>query len=146
METATLSSKGQVVIPRKVRALAHLVAGDEFTVNYVQGEIRLRLLNRTHSPAIDGVTGCLAKLAHPPMSDQEAEKIAKARLLAQEMATLKKPLPAKQKDSACAVTWRLHEFDKLETFAGGCQALSRCCAAFLIGSSRKTLTNDLQIR
>ena len=87
METATLSSKGQLVIPRQVRALAHLMAGDEFTVKYVQGEIRLRPLNRANATAIDDVAGCMAKFAHTPMTDQEAEKIAKARLLAQDMAT-----------------------------------------------------------
>ena len=91
METATLSSKGQLVIPRQVRALAHLVAGDEFTVKYVQGEIRLRPLYRANATAIDDVAGCLAKFSHTPMTDQEAEKIAKARLLAQNVATMTKP-------------------------------------------------------
>jgi AbrB family looped-hinge helix DNA binding protein len=91
METATLSSKGQLVIPRQVRALAHLVAGDEFAVNYVQGEIRLRPLNRTKTSTIDDVAGCLAKFPHTDMSDEEAEKIAKARLLAQDMTTMTKP-------------------------------------------------------
>ena len=91
METATLSSKGQLVIPRQVRALAHLMAGDEFTVNYVKGEIRLRPLNRASATAIDDVAGCLAEFNHTPMTDQEAEKIAKARLLAQDVATMTKP-------------------------------------------------------
>ena len=91
METATLSSKGQLVIPRQVRALAHLMAGDEFTVKYVQGEIRLRPLNRANAMTVDDVAGCLAKFAHTPMSDHDAEKIAKARLLTQDMATLTKP-------------------------------------------------------
>ena len=91
METATLSSKGQLVIPRQVRALAHLVAGDEFTVKYVQGEIRLRPLNRANATAIDDVAGCMAKFNHAPMTDQQAEKIAKLRLVAQDMATLTTP-------------------------------------------------------
>jgi AbrB family looped-hinge helix DNA binding protein len=91
METATLSSKGQLVIPRQVRALAHLVAGDEFTVNYVQGEIRLRPLNRANAAAIDDVAGCMVKFSHTPMTDKEAEKIAKARLMAEDMMTLTKP-------------------------------------------------------
>ena len=91
MDVATLSSKGQLVIPRQVRALAHLVAGDEFTVKYVQGEIRLRPLNRANATTVDDVAGCLAKFAHTPLSDLDAEKIAKARLKAQDMATLTKP-------------------------------------------------------
>ena len=91
METATLSSKGQLVIPRQVRALAHLVAGDEFTVKYVQGEIRLRPLNRANATAIDDVAGCMAKFNHAPMTDQQTEKIAKLRLVAQDMATLTTP-------------------------------------------------------
>ena len=91
METATLSSKGQLVIPRQVRALAHLMAGDEFAVNYVQGEIRLRPLHRNKTATIDDVSGCLAKFPHTDMSDDEAEKVAKARLLAQDMATMTQP-------------------------------------------------------
>lgn len=91
METATISSKGQLVIPRQVRALAHLVAGDEFTVKYVQGEIRLRPLSRANATAIDDVAGCLAKFKHTPMTDEAAEKIGKARLLAQDMVTLTQP-------------------------------------------------------
>ena len=91
METATLSTKGQLVIPRQVRALAQLMAGDEFTVKYVQGEIRLRPLNRANATAIDDVAGCMARFNHTPMTDHEAEKIAKARLLAQDMASMTKP-------------------------------------------------------
>ncbi len=91
MDTATLSSKGQLVIPRQVRALAHLMAGDEFAVNYVQGEIRLRPLNRAKTTTIDDVAGCLARFPHTPMTDEEAEKITKARLLAEDMATMTKP-------------------------------------------------------
>ena len=87
METATLSSKGQLVIPRQVRALAHLVAGDEFTVNYVKGEIRLRPLNRASATAIDDVAGCLAEPGRQPVSEAKTRALILARLRAEDDAT-----------------------------------------------------------
>ena len=87
METATLSSKGQLVIPRQVRALAHLVAGDEFTVKYVQGEIRLRPLNRANATAVDDVAGCLAEPGRHPMSEAKTRALILARLRAEDDAT-----------------------------------------------------------
>ena len=87
METATLSSKGQLVIPRQVRALARLTAGDEFTVKYVQGEIRLRLLNRANVAAIDDVAGCLAELGRQPVSEAKTRALILARLRAEDDAT-----------------------------------------------------------
>ena len=87
MDTATLSSKGQLVIPRQVRALAHLMAGDEFAVNYVQGEIRLRPLNRAKTTTIDDVAGCLAGLGGKPVSEAKTRALILARLRAEDEAT-----------------------------------------------------------
>ncbi|NBY28429.1 MAG: AbrB/MazE/SpoVT family DNA-binding domain-containing protein, partial [Betaproteobacteria bacterium] len=48
METAILSSKGQLVIPKTVRDDAQIVTGTRMEVRYVDGEIRLRpLADRT---------------------------------------------------------------------------------------------------
>jgi AbrB family looped-hinge helix DNA binding protein len=44
MDTVTLSSKGQLVIPKAVREHAQVVPGSQFSVHYVDGEIRLRPL------------------------------------------------------------------------------------------------------
>jgi AbrB family looped-hinge helix DNA binding protein len=46
MDTVTLSSKGQLVIPKAVRDHAQVVPGSRFSVHYVDGEIRLRPLAR----------------------------------------------------------------------------------------------------
>lgn len=95
METATLSSKGQLVIPRQVRDLAHLVAGDEFAVNYVQGEIRLRPLNRGKTSTIDDVAGCLAGLGgDKPVSEAKTRALILARLKAEDEATKTPVKPA----------------------------------------------------
>ena len=44
METAILSSKGQIVIPKTVRDDAHITTGTLIEVRYVDGEILLRPL------------------------------------------------------------------------------------------------------
>jgi AbrB family looped-hinge helix DNA binding protein len=44
METVTLSSKGQFVIPKSIRLDAQLSAGSQLEVSWVDGEIRLRPL------------------------------------------------------------------------------------------------------
>ena len=94
MDTATLSSKGQLVIPHQVRALAHLMAGDEFAVNYVQGEIRLRPLNRAKTTTIDDVAGCLAGLGGKPVSEAKTRALILARLRAEDEATKTPVKPA----------------------------------------------------
>jgi AbrB family looped-hinge helix DNA binding protein len=41
MDTVTVSSKGQVVIPRSVRRALHIVAGTQFAISADANEIRL---------------------------------------------------------------------------------------------------------
>ncbi|MDP2369740.1 AbrB/MazE/SpoVT family DNA-binding domain-containing protein [Rhodoferax sp.] len=98
METATLSSKGQLVIPRKVRESANLSAGDAFAVVYAQGEIRLRPLAQTKAGStIDAVAGCLAKTTSPrlkPLSDAQTQATIKARLRAEDDATMRPARPS----------------------------------------------------
>ncbi len=88
MDTATLSSKGQLVIPKHVRDLAHVGSGDAFHVLYVQGEIRLRPIVAVQSSSLDDVAGCLAGAARKPLSDAQTKASIKARLKAQDLATL----------------------------------------------------------
>ncbi len=92
MNTATLSSKGQLVIPRKIRESANVSAGDAFLVVYAQGEIRLRPLARTRTSNIDEVAGCLANAGntrHKPLSEAQTQAAIKARLKAEDAATMR---------------------------------------------------------
>ena len=88
METTTLSSKGQLVIPKQVRQQAKVAAGDAFEVRYQDGEIHLRPVVRTSGTTVDDVAGCLASALRKPMSDAQAEATAKARLKAEDAATI----------------------------------------------------------
>ncbi|MBK6386316.1 MAG: AbrB/MazE/SpoVT family DNA-binding domain-containing protein [Rhodoferax sp.] len=99
METATLSSKGQLVIPRKVRESANVSAGDAFQVVYAQGEIHLRPLARTKTTTIDEVAGCLASAGsatRKPLSEAQTQAAIKARLKAEDAATMRPTRPAKK--------------------------------------------------
>ena len=90
METVTLSSKGQLVIPSHVRERAHLHAGDTFEVRYLDGEIRLKPVQPAQVTTLDEVAGCLAglvTLTKKPLSDAQIEAAIKARLKAEDAAT-----------------------------------------------------------
>jgi AbrB family looped-hinge helix DNA binding protein len=82
METTTLSSKGQLVIPKSIRNDAHVSAGSLFEVRYLDGEIRLRALPPVAATALDEVAGCLARTGRKRVSDSQAQTIIKARLKA----------------------------------------------------------------
>lgn len=59
METARLSSKGQVVVPKSVREARHWQPGTEFSVEDVSGGILLRPLRSFPPTSIAEVFGCL---------------------------------------------------------------------------------------
>lgn len=80
METITLSSKGQLVIPKAVRQSAHLVPGDVLSVRYVDGEIRLRPVTAVMPTLLTEVAGCLAKPGRRPLSQAQTQAAIKARL------------------------------------------------------------------
>jgi AbrB family looped-hinge helix DNA binding protein len=88
MNTITLSSKGQVVIPKFMRQSAHLSVGDELSISYVGGEIRLRPLAAHSSSALDLVAGCLARPGRKPKSDEEVKLAIKKRLKAKNSASV----------------------------------------------------------
>lgn len=99
METATLSSKGQLVIPSHVRATAHLHAGDTFEVRYLDGEIRLKPVAPATPTNIDQVAGCLFNLAtsiRKPLSDAQTHAAIKARLKAEDAATMSRPVKSRK--------------------------------------------------
>jgi AbrB family looped-hinge helix DNA binding protein len=82
MDTVTLSSKGQLVIPKAVREHAQVVPGSQFSVRYVDGEIRLRPLARAPAVTLDEVAGCLARPARKRLSDAQTRAAIQARLKA----------------------------------------------------------------
>ena len=102
METVTLSSKGQLVIPSHMRAAAHLHAGDTFEVRYLDGEIRLRPVVPARTTTLDEVAGCLANLGnlatptHKPLSDRQVHAAIKARLKAEDTATKNRPVTSRK--------------------------------------------------
>ena len=86
METVTMSSKGQLVIPKGLRLSANLQPGDQLAVSYVGGEIRLRPLPAPATSSLDAVAGCLAKPGHQRLSDEQTQTAIKARLKARRAA------------------------------------------------------------
>jgi len=79
METTTLSSTGQLVIPKAIREDAQVSAGSLFEVRYVEGEIRLRALPSVPATALEEVAGCLARPGRKRLSNAQTQAIIKAR-------------------------------------------------------------------
>ncbi|MBK6593170.1 MAG: AbrB/MazE/SpoVT family DNA-binding domain-containing protein [Burkholderiales bacterium] len=82
METVTLSSKGQLVIPKGVRDDAHITAGSRLEVQYVDGEIRLRPLPDQKESSLEAVAGCLFKPDRKPLNDAQTQAAIRAKLKA----------------------------------------------------------------
>ena len=98
METVTLSSKGQLVIPSRVRATAHLLAGDTLEVRYLDGEIRLKPVAPAKTTTLDEVAGCLSgltKSTSKPLSHAQVRAAIKARLKAEDAVTMTRIKPKK---------------------------------------------------
>lgn len=83
METATLSSKGQLVIPKSVRRSAQILAGQTFSVRWIEGEIRLARVIEPHTVQLSDVAGCLAKPGKRRMTDTQLRQAMLARIKAQ---------------------------------------------------------------
>lgn len=79
METITLSSKGQLVIPKAVRQSAHLAPGDMLSVRYVDGEIRLKPVAGVVPTSLAEVAGCLARPGYKPLSQAQTRAAIQAR-------------------------------------------------------------------
>lgn len=80
MNTATLSVKGQIVIPKHLRETAQLSFGDELSISYVNGEIRLRPIAVKKQVVLEQVAGCLARPKQAKLSDAAIKDAIKARL------------------------------------------------------------------
>ncbi len=67
---ATVTSKGQVTIPKPIRETLGLEPGDK--VSFVPNDSGDIVLSRQHQTTIDDLIGCLAHLADgPPLSTPE---------------------------------------------------------------------------
>ncbi len=86
METAILSSKGQLVIPKTVRDDAHIVAGTRMEVRYVDGEIRLRPLADRTATGLAQVAGCLYRPERQRLSEADTQAAIRAKLKARKAA------------------------------------------------------------
>ena len=82
METVTLSSKGQLVIPKAVRDDAHVTAGSRLEVRYVDGEIRLRPLAERPASSLAQVAGCLYRPDRKLLSEADTKAAIRAKLKA----------------------------------------------------------------
>lgn len=80
MDTATLSVKGQIVIPKRLRQTAQVSFGDEFAISFSNGEIRLRPLHSKKQSALELVAGCMARPQRAMMGDAETKVAIKAKL------------------------------------------------------------------
>ena len=82
MEIVTLSSKGQLVIPKAVRDDAHVTAGCRLEVRYVEGEIRLRPLLERPVSSLAQVAGCLYQPERKLLSEADTKAAIRAKLKA----------------------------------------------------------------
>jgi len=80
METVTLSSKGQCIIPKSIRHDAQLSAGSELEVSWIDGEIRLRPLAKQETAQLSQVSGCLYKPERKRLSDADTQAAIKRQL------------------------------------------------------------------
>ncbi len=72
-DRTTLSTKGQVVLPKSVRERKHWPAGTKFVIEDIPDGIALRVEQPKKRYTIDDLVGCM-KYSGPPLSDAEIER------------------------------------------------------------------------
>jgi AbrB family looped-hinge helix DNA binding protein len=87
VETIKVSSKGQIVIPKRLREAHGIRSGDQFTVSSVGDELRLRPLPAIAPTTVREVAGMLHRPGMERVSDEETEARIIRRLLAEDEAT-----------------------------------------------------------
>lgn len=85
MDTATLSSKGQLVIPKALRESAGLALGDRLSIRWVDGELRLKPLPPSAVSRLADVAGCLSKPGRQAMTEAQTRAAVRARMKARHM-------------------------------------------------------------
>jgi AbrB family looped-hinge helix DNA binding protein len=87
MERVTVSSKGQVVIPKSLRDTHNIRTGDQFFVSTVGGELRFRPAPAISETRLESVAGMLKQASTGKLDDAEVEKRIRARLRTEDEAT-----------------------------------------------------------
>jgi AbrB family looped-hinge helix DNA binding protein len=83
IDQTTLSSKGQLVIPKALRDQANWSVGDQLQVVYANDEIRLRRIEPLSKvTSLDAVAGRLHRPGQTSLSDEEIKSRTLARLRA----------------------------------------------------------------
>ncbi len=90
MERVTISSKGQMVIPKSLRESHHIRTGDQFIVSAVGDELRFRPAPTIDKTDLKSVAGMLRRAATVALSDDEIDEGIGERLLAEDIATKSK--------------------------------------------------------
>jgi AbrB family looped-hinge helix DNA binding protein len=87
VEKVTISSKGQVVIPKSLRESHHIRTGDQFIVSGVGGELRFRPAPVIDKVDLESVAGMLRHAVREKLGDADIEERIRARLRAEDDAT-----------------------------------------------------------
>ncbi|MDD5058518.1 MAG: AbrB/MazE/SpoVT family DNA-binding domain-containing protein [Sideroxydans sp.] len=87
METITLSTKGQLVIPKEIRKAHHLAVGTKFSVSFVGDEIRLTPLPMFPRTTVADAAGMLAKRGQKTTSEAKTRASISKTLKARDLAT-----------------------------------------------------------
>ncbi len=87
METARISSKGQIVIPKAVRDAHGIRTGDRFIVSSIGNELRLKPAEASTPTSLQEVAGMLYQPGRKKLSDTEIEKRIARQILAEDDAT-----------------------------------------------------------
>jgi AbrB family looped-hinge helix DNA binding protein len=82
VETVTLSSKGQLVIPKAVREHMGAKAGAIFAVRYADGELHLKPVEARPPSSLDEVAGFLARPGRKPLTEAQTRAAIRTRLKA----------------------------------------------------------------
>jgi AbrB family looped-hinge helix DNA binding protein len=90
VERVTISSKGQMVIPKSLRESHHIRTGDQFIVSAVGDELRFRPAPTIDKTDLKSVAGMLRRAATVALSDDEIDEGIGERLLAEDIATKSK--------------------------------------------------------
>lgn len=87
METVTLSSKGQIVIPKELRDAHNLSAGTEFIVSFAGDEIRLLPVPVFPLTRVEEGVGALARPGRPRIAEAEIEAAVEEMLRREDEAS-----------------------------------------------------------
>ena len=71
--STTMSTKGQVILPKSVRDALHWEPGMKLVVERDGNGVRLRLAQKANATRLEDVAGCL-KYSGPPVSIEDMDK------------------------------------------------------------------------